>query len=101
MEALDLMIETPGDLVCDLQCLQHGSYLEGGPLMRILPLNQHVNKKLDDEDDDDGITVQEHTANLVMPNSDHHDRFFYPHLTTMEDTYMFTYLWSKRKYTSF
>ena len=33
-----LMIETPGDLVWDLPCLQQASYLEGGTLMWILPL---------------------------------------------------------------
>ena len=28
-----LMIETPGDLVVDLPCVQHASCLEGGPLL--------------------------------------------------------------------
>ena len=29
----------------DLPCMQQASYLEGGPLMWILPLYLHVNKK--------------------------------------------------------
>ena len=47
------MIETPGDLVRDLTCVQQASYQEGGPLLWILPLYLHVNKKSDDDDDDD------------------------------------------------
>ena len=43
-----LMTETPGDLV---PCRQQESYLEGGPLMGILPLYLHVNKKSEDDDD--------------------------------------------------
>ena len=34
-----------------------------------------------------GITVRHHSASLVMPISDPHDRFFYPHHTPMIDTY--------------
>ena len=40
-----LMIDIPGDLVWDLPCMQQASYLEGGPLMWMLPLYLHVNKK--------------------------------------------------------
>ena len=40
-----LMIETPGDLVWDLPCMQQASCLEGGP-----PLYLHVNKKSDDDE---------------------------------------------------
>ena len=47
-----LMIDIPGDLVWDLPCVQQASYLEGGPLMWVLPLYLHVNKKSDDDDDD-------------------------------------------------
>ena len=47
-----LMIDTPGDLVWDLSCLQQASYLEGGPLMWMLPLYLHVNQKFNDDDDD-------------------------------------------------
>ena len=36
----------PGVLVRDLPCLQQASYLEGGPLLWILPLYLHVNKKI-------------------------------------------------------
>ena len=39
------MIDVPGDLVWDLPCAQQASYLEGGPLMWILPLYLHVNQK--------------------------------------------------------
>ena len=39
-----LMIDVPGDLVWDLPCVQQASYLEGGPLMWMLPLNLHVNQ---------------------------------------------------------
>ena len=42
-----LMIDVPGDLVWDLSCVQQASYLEGGPLMWMLPLYLHVNQKSD------------------------------------------------------
>ena len=42
-----LMIEICGDLVCDLPWVQQASYLEGGPLMWMLPLYLHVNQKSD------------------------------------------------------
>ena len=48
-----LMIEICGDLVWDLPCVQQASYLEGGPLMWMLPLYLHVNQKSDYDDDDD------------------------------------------------
>ena len=41
------MIDVPGDLVWDLPCVQQASYLEGGPLMWILPLYLQVNQKSD------------------------------------------------------
>ena len=40
-----LMIDIPGDLMCDLPCVQQASYLEGGPLVLMLPLYLHVNQK--------------------------------------------------------
>ena len=42
-----LMIDVPGDLVWDLPCVQQASYLEGGPLLWMLPLYLHVNQKSD------------------------------------------------------
>ena len=33
--------------------MQQASYLEGGPLMWMLPLYLHVDQKSDDDDDDD------------------------------------------------
>ena len=42
-----LMIDVPGDLVWDLPCVQQASYLEGGPLMWMLPLYLHVHQKSD------------------------------------------------------
>ena len=39
-----LMTDVPGDLVSDLPCVQQASYLEGGPLMWMLPLYLHVNQ---------------------------------------------------------
>ena len=42
-----LMIDIPGDLVWDLPCVQQASYLEGGPLIWMLPLYLHVNWKSD------------------------------------------------------
>ena len=42
-----LMIDIPGDLVWDLPCVQQASYLEGGPLMWMLPPYLHVNQKSD------------------------------------------------------
>ena len=47
-----LMIDIPGDLEWDLPCVQQASYLEGGPLMWMLPLYLHVNQKSDYDDDD-------------------------------------------------
>ena len=46
---MTLMIDIPGDLVWDPPCVQQASYLEGSPLMWMLPLYPHVNKKSDDE----------------------------------------------------
>ena len=46
-----LMIDIPGDLLWDLPCMQQASYLEGGPLMWMLPQHLHVNQKSDDDDD--------------------------------------------------
>ena len=40
-----LMIDIPGDLVWDLPWVQQASYLEGGPLVWMLPLYLHVNQK--------------------------------------------------------
>ena len=42
-----LMIDIPGDLVWDLPCVQQASYLEGGPLVWMLPLYLHVIQKSD------------------------------------------------------
>ena len=47
------MIDIPEDLVSDVRCVQQAIYLEGGPLMWMLPLYLHVNKKSDDDDGDD------------------------------------------------
>ena len=43
------MIDIPGDL----EIVQQANYLEGGPLMWMLPLYLHLNQKYDDDDDDD------------------------------------------------
>ena len=40
-----LMIDVPGVLVWDLPCMRQASYLEGGPLMWMLPLYLHFNQK--------------------------------------------------------
>ena len=53
-----LMIDVPGDLVWDLPCVQQASYLEGGPLMWMLPLYLHVNQKSDYDDDDETVQIQ-------------------------------------------
>ena len=45
-----LMIDIPGDLVWDLSCVQQASYLEGGPLVWMLPLYLLVNQKSDYDD---------------------------------------------------
>ena len=55
------MIDVPGDLVWDLPCMQQASYLEGGPLMWMLPLYLHVNQKSDYDDDDDDIAQKKNT----------------------------------------
>ena len=53
-----LMIDIPGDLVWDLPYMQQASYLEGAPLMWMLPLYLHVNKKSIVDDDDDRQVVK-------------------------------------------
>ena len=45
-----LMIDISGDLVWDLPCMQQASYLEGGPLVWMLPLYLHVNQKSNYDD---------------------------------------------------
>ena len=45
------MIDIPGDQVCAQPWVQQASYLEGGPLLWMLPLYLHVNKKFDDDDE--------------------------------------------------
>ena len=52
-----LMIETPGDLVWDLPCVQQASCLDMAPipLLWIWLLYLHVHQKSDDDDDDTGI----------------------------------------------
>ena len=52
-----LTIDIPGDLVWNLTCVQQTSYLEGGPLMWMLPLYLHVNQKSDNDDDDDETVI--------------------------------------------
>ena len=49
------MIDISGDLVWDLPCVQQASYLEGGPLVWLLPLYLPINQKSDYDDDDDMI----------------------------------------------
>ena len=48
-----LMLDIPRDLAWDQPCMQQASYLERGPLMWMLPLYLHFNKKSNDDDDDD------------------------------------------------
>ena len=59
-----LMIDVPGDLVWDLPCVQQASYLEGGPLMWMLHLYQHVNQKSNYDDD----VFCENTEHLQVHN---------------------------------
>ena len=47
----------PGDQGRDLLCVQLASYLEGGPLMWMMPLHLHVNQKSDFDDYDDDIQI--------------------------------------------
>ena len=48
-----VIIDIPGVLVWDQTCMQQARYLEGSPLMWMLPLYLHINQKYDDDDDDD------------------------------------------------
>ena len=50
LSAINPMIDVPGDLLWDLPCVHQASYLEGGPLMWMLPLYLHVNQKSDYDD---------------------------------------------------
>ena len=54
---LTLKKGAPGDQVCDLLCMQLASYLEGGPLMWMMPLHLNVNQK-SNYDDDEAIRSQ-------------------------------------------
>ena len=47
---LTLKKGAPGDQVRDLLCVQLASYLERGPLMWMMPLHLHVDKKSDYDD---------------------------------------------------
>ena len=46
-----LMLDIPGDLVWELPCVQQASYLEGGPLVWMLPLYLYGNQKSNYYDD--------------------------------------------------
>ena len=46
--------------------MQQASYLEGGPLMWMLPLYQHLNKKSDDDDDDGDISLNYSESEVAM-----------------------------------
>ena len=46
-QQLTLTKGAPRDQVCNLLCLQLASYLEGGLLMWMMPLHQHVHQKSD------------------------------------------------------
>ena len=37
--------------------MQQASYLEGGPLMKMLPLYLHIDQKSNDDDDDGDVAV--------------------------------------------
>ena len=50
LSAIDPHDRHTWSLVWDLPCKQQASYLEGGPLMWMLPLYLHVNQKSDDDD---------------------------------------------------
>ena len=41
----------------DPPCVQQASYLEGGPLMWMLPLYLHVDQKSNDDDDGGDVAV--------------------------------------------
>ena len=47
-----LLTDIPGDLMWDLPSLKQASYLEGGPLMWMLPQYLHVIQKANYDDDD-------------------------------------------------
>ena len=69
-----LMIDVPGDLVWDLPCVQQASYLEGGPLMWMLPLYLHVNQNSNYDDHiwawrPSWSTNSDHFSNLLFPLS--------------------------------
>ena len=66
-----LMIDIPGDHMWDLPCMQQASYLEGGPLMWMLPLYLHVNQTSDNDDNDEDQTcrVKVWLGKLVMLNN--------------------------------
>ena len=51
--------------------MQQASYLEGGPLMWMLPLYLHVNQKfVDDDDDNDDCVVKRSDLFQKMKNRD-------------------------------
>ena len=70
------MIDVPGDLVSDLPCVQQASYLEGGPLMWMLPLYLHVNQKSDYDYDYDMIVYynfHKHTYTKTTNFTERHE----------------------------
>ena len=63
-----LMIDTPGDLVWDLPCVQQASYLEGGPLMWMLPLYLHIKQKSYYDYDDMSCESSQNSLTLSSPS---------------------------------
>ena len=62
--------------------MQQASYLEGGPLMWMLPLYLHVNKKfVDDDDDNDDCVVKRSDLFQKMKNRD----LYNPQLSFFKD----------------
>ena len=57
--------------------MQQASYLEGGPLLLMLPLYLHVNQKSDD-DNDDCINL---AVSQVFPSLELHPKWKLPYLS--------------------
>ena len=69
-------------MACEVSSVSISECFNSVSICQLLNLNR-VTKNLSL-----GITVRHHEASLLMPISDPHDRFFYPHHTPMIDTYI-------------
>ena len=79
-QQLTLKKGAPGDQMWDLLCVQLASYLEGGPLMWMMPLHLRDYQKSDYEMmNDDDADEYEHTITIILSNEPIYSTKSFPH----------------------